>query len=71
MPDVVLEGAAARPAPVRLRACAHPMARGRALLPSRDVTALEQAEAVRDFVANVSHEIRTPTTRCNAAGSDA
>jgi two-component system phosphate regulon sensor histidine kinase PhoR len=34
-----------------------------ALLLSRDVTALEQAEAMRrDFVANVSHEIRTPLT---------
>jgi two-component system phosphate regulon sensor histidine kinase PhoR len=33
------------------------------LLLSRDVTALEQAEAMRrDFVANVSHEIRTPLT---------
>ena len=30
---------------------------------SRDVTALEQADAMRrDFVANVSHEIRTPLT---------
>jgi len=30
---------------------------------SRDITALEQAEAMRrDFVANVSHEIRTPLT---------
>jgi len=33
------------------------------LLLSRDVTAVEQAEAMRrDFVANVSHEIRTPLT---------
>ena len=33
------------------------------MLLSRDVTALEQAEAMRrDFVANVSHEIRTPLT---------
>jgi two-component system phosphate regulon sensor histidine kinase PhoR len=37
--------------------------RGRQLLLARDVTALEQAEAMRrDFVANVSHEIRTPLT---------
>jgi two-component system phosphate regulon sensor histidine kinase PhoR len=36
---------------------------GRSLLLSRDVTAIEQAEAMRrDFVANVSHEIRTPLT---------
>jgi two-component system phosphate regulon sensor histidine kinase PhoR len=39
------------------------MARGAVLLLSRDITALEQAEAMRrDFVANVSHEIRTPLT---------
>lgn len=36
---------------------------GRKLLLARDITALEQAEAMRrDFVANVSHEIRTPLT---------
>ena len=36
---------------------------GRKLLLSRDITALQQAEAMRrDFVANVSHEIRTPLT---------
>ena len=36
---------------------------GGALLLSRDVTALEQNDAMRrDFVANVSHEIRTPLT---------
>jgi two-component system phosphate regulon sensor histidine kinase PhoR len=36
---------------------------GRKLLLSRDITLVEQAEAMRrDFVANVSHEIRTPLT---------
>jgi two-component system phosphate regulon sensor histidine kinase PhoR len=41
----------------------HEYGEGRKLLLSRDVTALEQAEAMRrDFVANVSHEIRTPLT---------
>jgi two-component system phosphate regulon sensor histidine kinase PhoR len=41
----------------------HPYGEGRKLLLSRDITALEQAEAMRrDFVANVSHEIRTPLT---------
>jgi two-component system phosphate regulon sensor histidine kinase PhoR len=41
----------------------HPYGDGRRLLLSRDITALEQAEAMRrDFVANVSHEIRTPLT---------
>lgn len=41
----------------------HMYGQGRSLLLSRDVTAIEQAEAMRrDFVANVSHEIRTPLT---------
>ncbi len=41
----------------------HPYGEGSKLLLSRDVTAIEQAEAMRrDFVANVSHEIRTPLT---------
>jgi two-component system phosphate regulon sensor histidine kinase PhoR len=49
--------------PVRLSVQLHPYGEGRKLLLSRDVTALEQAEAMRrDFVANVSHEIRTPLT---------
>ncbi len=49
--------------PVRLSVHLHPYGEGRKLLLSRDITALEQAEAMRrDFVANVSHEIRTPLT---------
>ncbi len=49
--------------PVRLSVDLHAYGDGRRLLLSRDVTALEQAEAMRrDFVANVSHEIRTPLT---------
>ena len=41
----------------------HLYGQGRSLLLSRDITAIEQAEAMRrDFVANVSHEIRTPLT---------
>ncbi|MDD5029572.1 MAG: phosphate regulon sensor histidine kinase PhoR [Rhodoferax sp.] len=49
--------------PVRLSVQLHPYGEGRLLLLSSDVTALEQAEAMRrDFVANVSHEIRTPLT---------
>ncbi len=49
--------------PVRISVHLHPYGDGRRLLLSRDVTALEQAEAMRrDFVANVSHEIRTPLT---------
>ena len=49
--------------PVSLSLQLHPYGEGRLLLLSRDVTALQQAEAMRrDFVANVSHEIRTPLT---------
>ncbi len=48
---------------VRLSVQVHPYGDGRRLMLSRDVTLLEQAEAMRrDFVANVSHEIRTPLT---------
>ncbi|MFT4242771.1 MAG: phosphate regulon sensor histidine kinase PhoR [Acidovorax sp.] len=61
---VVLEGRQSTPSrPVRISVHLHPYGDGRTLLLSRDVTALEQAEAMRrDFVANVSHEIRTPLT---------
>ncbi|MDD2924800.1 phosphate regulon sensor histidine kinase PhoR [Rhodoferax sp.] len=49
--------------PVNLSVQLYPYGGGRLLLLSRDVTAVEQAEAMRrDFVANVSHEIRTPLT---------
>lgn len=55
------ENSASRPA--KLSVHLHPYGEGRSLLLSRDVTAIEQAEAMRrDFVANVSHEIRTPLT---------
>ncbi|RYF75466.1 MAG: DUF3329 domain-containing protein, partial [Comamonadaceae bacterium] len=47
----------------RLSVQVHPYAGNRRMLLTRDVTSLEQAEAMRrDFVANVSHEIRTPLT---------
>ena len=49
--------------PVVLSVQMHPYGAGRSLLLSRDITAKEQADAMRrDFVANVSHEIRTPLT---------
>jgi two-component system phosphate regulon sensor histidine kinase PhoR len=49
--------------PVKLSVHLHPYGEGRVLLLSRDITSVEQAEAMRrDFVANVSHEIRTPLT---------
>ncbi|MBX9833365.1 MAG: phosphate regulon sensor histidine kinase PhoR, partial [Burkholderiaceae bacterium] len=62
--DVVLEGRFSTTSrPVRISVHLHPYGDGRTLLLSRDVTALEQADAMRrDFVANVSHEIRTPLT---------
>ena len=62
--SVVLEGRGSTPSrPVRIAVQLHPYGDGRSLLLSRDVTALEQADAMRrDFVANVSHEIRTPLT---------
>jgi len=62
--DVVIPGpASSNSRPVRLSVHLHPYGEGRSLMMSRDVTALEQAEAMRrDFVANVSHEIRTPLT---------
>nr|WP_255437571.1 phosphate regulon sensor histidine kinase PhoR [Comamonas flocculans] len=62
--DVVLNGRESTPAhPVRLSVHLYPYGDGQRLMLSRDITALEQAEAMRrDFVANVSHEIRTPLT---------
>lgn len=62
--ELVMPGRESTPArPVKLSVHLHRYGEGRLLLLSRDVTALEQAEAMRrDFVANVSHEIRTPLT---------
>jgi two-component system phosphate regulon sensor histidine kinase PhoR len=62
--ELVMPGRQSTPSrPVQLSVQLHPYGEGRLLLLSRDVTALQQAEAMRrDFVANVSHEIRTPLT---------
>jgi two-component system, OmpR family, phosphate regulon sensor histidine kinase PhoR len=50
-------------APCRISVQLHPYGKGRKLMLSRDVTAIELADTMRrDFVANVSHEIRTPLT---------
>ena len=62
--DVVIPGNFSTPArPVKLSVHVHAYGKDRKLLLSRDITAVELAEAMRrDFVANVSHEIRTPLT---------
>ena len=60
----IVQGRGSTPSrPVKLSVHLHPYGKGRRLLLSRDITSVEQAEAMRrDFVANVSHEIRTPLT---------
>ncbi|MFZ4481851.1 MAG: phosphate regulon sensor histidine kinase PhoR [Rhodoferax sp.] len=62
--ELLMPGRESTPArPVRLSVHLYPYGEARLLLLSRDVTALEQADAMRrDFIANVSHEIRTPLT---------
>jgi two-component system phosphate regulon sensor histidine kinase PhoR len=62
--EIIMPGRENTPArPVKLSVHLHPYGQGRLLLLSRDITAVEQAEAMRrDFIANVSHEIRTPLT---------
>ena len=61
---IVIEGRGKNPnMPLRISIQRHPYGEGKQLLITRDVTVVEQADAMRrDFVANVSHEIRTPLT---------
>ncbi len=52
-----------------IRASATPVPGGRALLVLRDVTQARLTDAVRrDFVANASHELKTPAASIQAAG---
>ncbi|RZI93379.1 MAG: DUF3329 domain-containing protein [Variovorax sp.] len=66
--DVLIDAPAQQGSPrrshaMRLSVQVHPYAGNRRMLLTRDITSVEQAEAMRrDFVANVSHEIRTPLT---------
>ncbi|TSE35053.1 phosphate regulon sensor histidine kinase PhoR [Tepidimonas charontis] len=61
---IEIEGRDARPGhPQHIAVQLFPYSKGRRLMLTRDVTAIELAEAMRrDFVANVSHEIRSPLT---------
>jgi signal transduction histidine kinase len=62
--EVQIEGPGARAGQsTQISVQIHPYGKKRKLMLSRDVTAVQLAEAMRrDFVANVSHEIRTPLT---------
>ena len=62
--EVSIAGPGSSPSkPVVISVRIHPYGKKRKLMLTRDVTAVQQAEAMRrDFVANVSHEIRTPLT---------
>jgi len=61
---IVIEGRGKNPnIPLRISIQRHSYGEGKQVLITRDVTVVEQADAMRrDFVANVSHEIRTPLT---------
>ncbi|MDP2024405.1 MAG: phosphate regulon sensor histidine kinase PhoR [Hydrogenophaga sp.] len=62
--EIQIDGPGPRPSqPTRISLQIHPYGKKRKLMITRDVTAVQLAEAMRrDFVANVSHEIRTPLT---------
>ncbi|MDP2417985.1 MAG: phosphate regulon sensor histidine kinase PhoR [Hydrogenophaga sp.] len=62
--EIQIDGPGVRPSqPSKISLQLHPYGKKRRLMLTRDVTAVQLAEAMRrDFVANVSHEIRTPLT---------
>ena len=62
--EIQVDGVGPRPSqPSRISLQIHPYGKKRKLMLTRDITAVQLAEAMRrDFVANVSHEIRTPLT---------
>lgn len=62
--EIQVDGVGPRPSqPSKISLQIHPYGKKRKLMLSRDITAVQLAEAMRrDFVANVSHEIRTPLT---------
>ncbi|QHE86366.1 phosphate regulon sensor histidine kinase PhoR [Hydrogenophaga sp. BPS33] len=62
--EIQIDGPGPRPSqPTKILLQIHPYGKKRKLMITRDVTAVQLAEAMRrDFVANVSHEIRTPLT---------
>lgn len=64
MHEIQVDGPGQRPSqPTKISLQIHPYGKKRRLMMTRDVTAVQLAEAMRrDFVANVSHEIRTPLT---------
>ena len=64
MHEIQFDGPGPRPTqPTKISLQIHPYGKKRRLMMTRDVTAVQLAEAMRrDFVANVSHEIRTPLT---------
>jgi two-component system phosphate regulon sensor histidine kinase PhoR len=64
MHEIQFDGPGQRPSqPNKISLQIHPYGKKRRLMMTRDVTAVQLAEAMRrDFVANVSHEIRTPLT---------